>query len=246
MADLSSIASCNSWEQLIAELRKESVLQEVQKFEEGLPFTDESTGITFEKFKEHHKNDAFNLIAKVMTTRNPPAVFQNITIEEWFYARLERLHHIDYVPHSIVALQEDTVVGAFINTDYSNMKLLPLDGDQSIIRKFKNIGTIVRAAREVELEAQGKVYYAFMDCVDGQQAGKGIGSKSTAIRIAVAYYLGYDCFGRDATGEISARCSSKFLHTTKAIPYENFEIEGEFPFRGLEGGVKSQHRMLRN
>ncbi|CAG9323174.1 unnamed protein product [Blepharisma stoltei] len=247
--DLTWCVNTGSWEELLAALQLPENRAEIAKFASGASYLHQPTGVEYTLMRQDDREKVFQLIANILATQEPMSTI-GITVEEYIRYILGLFASTTYLPYTIVFKSGNEIVGAYLTNDHHTRQLPALDQmSQDQLAFFQKaaphieIGTRA-ACVDPSPEASGRVINGYSDAIREDFRGKGIGRYGNAIRMALAYHLGFNLIFRICDNESSVMSGRRYFENGHMVLYESIEIGGVKPYQGLKGGKVCQFRHL--
>lgn len=237
--NLNGLATAKNWEQVKS--FTESHADEMQKFIAGAEYVS-PTGITFSKITSDKEEEAFSVLSKIVTMREPLAVKLQMGGEEFKKNVCKNLFKMsNYQDLSIMARDKDKVVGVFITLDWKNQKRNMPETPEDVEfwkNKMNPLFNFLLMYNASSAKAAKVLSHGITSGVELAYNNKGIARNALAIRLALAKSLGFSDFIAEAGyGESNAyKVYKHYMEFVTEMVFADFEFEDRKPFDEAQGG----------
>ena len=237
--DLSKLVAAKSWEDIKA--FTDNSPWEMQKFIAGGSYT-APNGITFSKIPSDREEDAFTVLARLVTMKEPIAVKLQMSEELFKKNVCKNLFKMsNYQDLSVMASDKDKVIGAFISLDWKNQKRNMPETPEDLHfwkHKMNPLVNFMLMYNATSVDTSKIVCHGITSGVEDHYTNRGVARNALAIRLALAKTLGFSEFMAEAGYGISNayKVYKHYMEYATEMTFSDFEFENRRPFEELDGG----------
>ena len=237
--DLSRLVAARSWEEIKDFV--ENNQSEMQKFVTGGRFTTPD-GTTFSKIPSEREDEAFGVLSRLVTMKEPIAVKLQMSEELFKKNMCKNLFKMsNYQDLSIMASDKDKIIGAFISLDWKNQKRNMPETPEDLHfwkHKMNPLVNFMLMYNATSVNSSKIIAHGITSGVEDHYTNRGVARNALAIRLALAKTLGYHEFMAEAGyGTSNAyKVYRHYMEFATEMTFTDFEFEDRKPFEELDGG----------